>query len=101
MSRKSEFSNGFSFESPSVECELPHHFQTLRGRCFGQIVYISFVLIAKARNANVSSSNHHDAVIITRGNRDFFSDNMFENFRERSHEPENLDKGSYTPEEYE
>src|SRR4051812_38814880 len=26
---------------------------------------------------------------------------MFEQFRERSLEPENLDKGSYTPEEYE
>ena len=26
---------------------------------------------------------------------------MFERFRQRSYEPENIDKGTYTPEEYE
>ena len=37
MSRKSEFSNGLSFESPGVQGELPHHGETLSWRSFFEV----------------------------------------------------------------
>lgn len=100
MSRKSEFSNRFSFESPRVNRQLPHHLQALRWRSLGQI-QVETPLIAKTRNAHISSFNHHDAVIITLQTASFLAEKMFEEFSHRSLEPENIDKGTYTPEEYE
>ncbi len=38
MSRKSEFSNGFSLEGPRVQSELPHHLETLSGRRRSKVV---------------------------------------------------------------
>jgi hypothetical protein len=48
MSLKSAFSKLFSFESPSVQRELPHHMQTLSRRCAFQIGL--FTLIRQSLN---------------------------------------------------
>ncbi len=44
MSRKSEFSNWFSFERPGVEGELPHHLQALGRGSFGEVLNVRSVL---------------------------------------------------------
>lgn len=66
MSRKSEFSNSFSFESPRVNRELPHHLQAFGCRSAGKIVLIGTILIVKFPNADFTSFNGHVAAIITR-----------------------------------
>src|SRR5688572_17338212 len=66
MSRKSEFSNAFSFESPCVNRELPHHLQTFGGRGSGKIIVVGSILIIKIGNADFTSFNDHVAAIITR-----------------------------------
>jgi hypothetical protein len=61
MSRKSEFSNCFSFESPRVEGKLPHHLQALGGCGFRKIFDVRSLLTAKIGNADFTGSSAHVA----------------------------------------
>lgn len=56
MSRKSGFKDGFSPKGPSVECELPHHFDPLLGRCVVEIGLCP--LLAEGANSDAALLVH-------------------------------------------
>src|SRR4030095_3772775 len=63
MSRKSEFSKGFSFKGPCVQRQLPHHLKTFGGSCVEGVSRVRPIRILQVSNVHLTGSDCHLAAL--------------------------------------